>query len=85
MSGEVKRFILIIKTSANHSQALIGVASRLGQAYPSVSKTSSIFKRLGFYTLASNCVMLVGTTHLAMSTYTFNYCYTTGDNVEREL
>ena len=85
MGGGVKRLNIVIKTSANHPQALIGVASRLERASPSLSRSSSIFKRLGFYTLASNYVKPVGTIHLTMSTYIFNSCYPTGDNVDGEI
>ena len=83
--GGVKRLNFVIKTSANHPQALISVASRLDRASLSLSRSSLIFKRLGFFTLASNCVKPVRTTHLTMPTYTFNYCYPTGDNVDGEI
>ena len=85
MGKGVKRFTLAVKISANYPRALIGIASGLYWASPSLSRSSSIFKRLGFYTLASNCIKPVRTIHLTMSTYTFNYCYPMGDNIDGEI
>jgi hypothetical protein len=73
MGVGVKRLGTVVKISVNHSQALIGVVSRLDWAFSFLSRSSLIFKRLRFYSLASNCVKPVQTIHLAMSTYTFNY------------
>jgi hypothetical protein len=84
-NGGVKRLNIVIKTSANHLQAPRGVVSGLDPTSPSLSRSSSIFKRLGFYTLAINCLKPVRITYLTMSTYTFNYCYLTGDNVDGGL
>jgi hypothetical protein len=82
-----EKFPWVSKASDNnhYHQALVGVASRLNRASSSLSKSSPIIKRLRFYTLASNCVKPVRTTHLTMLTYTFNYCYPICDNDDGEL
>jgi len=72
--GGVKRLSIVVKTSANHPQASIGIASGLSWASSFLSRSSLIFKRLWFYTLANNCFKPVRKVHLTASTYTFNYC-----------
>ena len=79
--GGAKRLSRVVKTSANHLKALIGIVSGLSWASPFLSRSSLIFKRLGFYTLASDCVKLVRSIHLTTSTYTFNYYYFINNNV----
>jgi hypothetical protein len=81
----VKRPVVVVKTSVNHPRALASAASRLDRASPSLSRPSSILKRLGFYALADSCIKLVRTTHLTMPTYIFNCCYHTGDTVNGGL
>ena len=82
MSKGVKRLSRAIKTSVNYSQALIGVVSELHWASTFLRRFSSFFKRLWKYSLASNYIKPVQMIHLTMSTYTFNYYYPMGDNVD---
>jgi len=85
MSKGVKRLIHAIKTSVNYSQALIGVVSKLHWASTFLRRSSSFSKRLWKYSLASNYIKPVQMIHLTMSTYTFNYYYPMGDNVDGEI
>jgi len=85
MSKGVKRLIHAIKTSVNYSQALIGVVSKLHWASTFLRRSSSFSKRLWKYSLASNYIKPVLMIHLTMSTYTFNYYYPMGDNVDGEI
>ena len=85
MGGGVKRLNIVVKTSANYPKALIGVASGLDRASIFLNRSPLIFKRLGFYILASNCIKPVRTIHRTTSTYTFNYCYLNGSIVNGEI
>ena len=85
MGRGVKKFGLVVKTSANYPQALIGIASGLNWASILLNGSPLIFKRLGFYILASNCIKPVRAIHRAASTYTFNYCYLNGSNADGEI
>ena len=85
MGVGVKRFTVAFKISINHPQALIGLASGLSWASSFLSRSSIIFKRLWFYTLANNCFKPVRKIHLTASTYTFNYYYLMYSNVIGEI
>jgi hypothetical protein len=73
MGVGVKRLSRALKTSVNHSQALIGVVSSLSWVSIFLSSSPLISKRLRIYSLASSWIKPVHTIHQAMSTYTFNY------------
>ena len=85
MGRGVKRLNIVVKTSANYPQALISVASGLNWASIFLNGSPLIFKRLGFYILASNCIKPVRAIHRAASAYTFNYCYLNGSNADGEI
>ena len=85
MGKGVKRLNIVVKTSANYPQAPIGIAPGLIWASIFSNRSPLIFKRLGFYILASNCIKPVRVMYRATSTYTFNYCYLNGSNADGEI
>ena len=85
MGKGVKKLTRAVKTSVNYPRALIGVVTGSHRASTFSRRSSSFPMQLWKYFLSSNYIKFVQTIHLTMSTYTFNYCYPMGDNVDGEI
>lgn len=85
ISGGVKGFSPISKTSINRLKALIGVVSRLNRALTFLRKSLLISTQFRVYLVAKNYIRPVQSIHFTMLTYTFNGSRNSQLTVEGEI